>query len=153
LITAYRIVKKKYADSPLSGRGGLDSGGRWHGKGVLVAYCAQSLSLAALEFFVHFGRHERHIALVSIEIGIPEGLVEAVTLDQLPYHWRSQPPLAATANLGMEWLASARSAVLQVPSAISRGEHNYLINASHPRASKVRARPAKLYTFDSRMWQ
>lgn len=153
MITAYRIVKKRYADSPLSGRGGLISGGRWHRKGVLVVYCAQSLSLAALEFFVHFSGHERHVELAWIEIGIPETSIEVLAQDRLPYNWRSEPPLATTAELGMEWLASRRSAVLRVPSVISPGEHNYLINAAHTHASKLRARPAKPYTFDPRMWQ
>ncbi|MFM9972056.1 MAG: RES family NAD+ phosphorylase [Burkholderiales bacterium] len=145
--------QKKHIGFAFVGQKRLRLGGRWHRKGVLVAYCAQSLSLAALEFFVHFGRHERHIALVALQIAIPESLLEEMNPAQLPVDWRAEPPSASTADLGMKWLTSARSAVLRVPSAISPGEYNFVINASHPRVARVKIEESQAYTFDPRMWR
>ncbi len=53
-MVVHRLAKKKYAHDPLGGAGGLIVGGRWHHKGSRIVYCAQTLSLASLEFFVHF---------------------------------------------------------------------------------------------------
>jgi len=153
LITAYRIAKKKYAADPLGGNGGLRSGGRWHDKGVRIVYCAENLSLAELEFFVHFGRHQRKISLVSFEVSIPVDLIETLPAVKLPADWRAVPPTDSTAKLGMEWLVRAKHAVLRVPSALTPGEHNYLINPTHADAAKIAISTPRVHVFDSRMWK
>jgi len=153
LITAYRIAKKKYAADPLGGNGGLRSGGRWHYEGVRIVYCAENLSLAELEFFIHFGRHQRKISLVSFEVSIPVHLIETLPAGKLPADWRTVPPPDSTAKLGMEWLIRAKSAVLRVPSALTPGEHNYLINPTHKDAAKISTGTPRVHAFDSRMWK
>ena len=153
MITAFRITKKRYARQPLAGLGGLEVGGRWHHKGTPIIYCAQSLSLAALEFFVHFGKRADSIALVSIAIDIPEELIESLSHGKLPKNWREVPAPAATAELGAEWIRRGRSAVLGVPSVLSPDERNYLINPAHPRCTRIRTRPPAAFSFDARMWK
>lgn len=153
MITAFRITKKRYARQPLAGLGGLEVGGRWHHKGTPIVYCAQSLSLAALEFFVHFGKRADTIALVSIAIDIPAELIESLSHGKLPKNWREVPAAAATADLGAEWIRHGRSAVLRVPSVLSPGECNYLINPAHPKCTRIRTRPPAAFSFDTRMWK
>ncbi len=153
MITAFRVTKKRYARQPLAGRGGLEVGGRWHHKGTPIVYCAQSLSLAALEFFVHFGKRADTIALVSIAIDIPVDLIEPLLQAKLPKNWREVPAPAATADLGAEWVRHGRSAVLRVPSVLSPGECNYLINPAHPKCTRIRTRPPVVFSFDTRMWK
>jgi RES domain-containing protein len=153
LIRAFRVVKKRYAADPLGGRGGLESGGRWHYKGVQVVYCAQTLSLAALEFFVHFGKRERSVSLVWFEIAIPQDLVSSLPESRLPAGWRSEPPAGETAELGTEWLKACSSAVLSVPSAVVPGERNFLINPVHPKARTIVASQPRDFSFDPRMWK
>lgn len=153
MITAFRIAKKKYARQPLAGLGGLEVGGRWHHKGEPIVYCAQSLSLAALELFVHFGKRADAIALVSIAIDIPAELIVSVSHGKLPKNRREVPAPAATADLGAEWIRHGRSAVLRVPSAICPGECNYLINPAHPKCTRIRTRPPAAFSFDARMWK
>jgi RES domain-containing protein len=150
VITAFRIAKKRYARQPLAGQGGLEVGGRWHHKGTPIIYCAQSLSLAALEFFVHFGKRADTIALISIAIDIPTELIESLSHGKLPKNWREVPAPAATAELGAEWIRHGRSAVLRVPSVLSPGECNYLINPAHPKCKRIRTRPPAVFSFDAR---
>lgn len=153
MITAFRIAKKRYARQPLAGLGGLEVGGRWHHKGTPIVYCAQSLSLAALEFFVHFGKRADTIALVSMAIDMPAELIEFLSHGKLPKNWREVPVPAATAELGAEWIRHGRSAVLRVPSVLSPGECNYLINPAHPKCTRIRTRPPAAFSFDARMWK
>ena len=153
MITAYRIGKQKYADDPLSGLGGLSVGGRWHHKGLRVVYCAGHLSLASLEFFVHFSKLQSAIPLVSFELVIPKPLIEELRATQLPADWDALPPSSSTADLGTAWLKSLRTAVLRVPSVVSPGEYNFLINPAHPNAGRIKVAATSLFTYDSRMWK
>lgn len=153
MITAYRITKKKYAGESLSGKGGLVVGGRWHHKGVEIVYCAGHLSLAAMELFVNFGKHDKKISLVSVAIDIPKDLIEVFPMGSLPLDWRQVPPPRSTAELGTKWLREQRSAVLQVPSAMLPTEANYLINPLHPAAGSIVVQQPKPFSFDPRMWK
>ena len=130
-MVVYRLTKKKYAHDPLAGAGGLLVGGRWHHKGVRIGYCAQSLSLASLEFFVHFEALSKAVALVAVEIEVPEALAEDLPAASLPPNWDATPPASATAGIGTDWLKGGRSAALRVPSGLTRGEFNVLINPAH----------------------
>lgn len=96
---------------------------------------------------------EKAIAFSSVEISIPDGLVDVLPATDLPDDWRDVPPPGSTADLGSQWLASRRSAVLQVPSAVTLGESNYLINPAHPGFPRITASAPKPYTFDPRMWK
>ena len=152
-MVVHRLAKKKYAHDPLGGAGGLIVGGRWHHKGSRIVYCAQTLSLASLEFFVHFEVLHKAIELVAIEIELPDALVEDLPPDSLPRNWDETPPGSAAADVGTEWLKSYRSAALRVPSALTRGEHNVLINPAHADFKLVRAVSSKAYKYDTRMWK
>ena len=153
MTTAFRITKKNYAGDPLGGRGGLVAGGRWHRAGVRVVYCATSSSLAALEYFVHFGKRQNKLSLVLIEVEIPDDVIEQLANRRLPPDWRQIPPPISTANLGTAWLKRGRTAVLRVPSIQAPKEHNYLIDPSHADAARIKVRASVAYSFDPRMWK
>jgi len=52
MLTAWRIVKEKYAGTAFDGEGAMRFGGRWNSRGVRVVYASGSISLAALETLV-----------------------------------------------------------------------------------------------------
>lgn len=149
----HRLAKKKYAHDPLGGEGGLLVGGRWHHKGSRIVYCAQTLSLASLEFFVHFEALHKAIELVAIEIEVPDALVQDLPPASLPSNWDETPPTATTADVGAEWLKSRRSAALRVPSVLTRGEYNVLVNPVHDDFRLVRVVSTVGYKYDTRMWK
>ena len=152
-MVVHRLAKKRYAHDPLGGTGGELVGGRWHRKGSPIVYCAQTLSLASLEFFVHFEALQKTIELVAIEIEVPDSLVENLPPKSLPSGWDETPPAAATAQLGSQWLRSGRSAALRVPSVLTRGEFNFLLNPAHADFKRVRVTSVAGYRYDTRMWK
>lgn len=154
MITVYRITKKKHAGDPLGGNGGLYVGGRWHHKGSRIAYCAESVSLAALELFVHIPKAHVKIELALVNVDFPDEVkIELLDPAALPDNWNCIPSISETADLGNQWLAEQTSVALRVPSAISRGEHNFLINPLHPDFAKIKINPPAPYSFDPRMWK
>jgi len=152
-MVVHRLAKKKYAHDPLGGAGALLVGGRWHHKGLRIVYCAQTLSLASLEFFVHFEVLHKAIGLVAIGIELPDPLVEDLPAASLPADWDATPPTAATAEIGTEWIKSGRSTALRVPSVLTRGEFNVLINPAHADFKRVHVASLADYKYDTRMWK
>ena len=89
---------------------------------------------------------------MSLAIEIPKSVrVVRWTLRDLPSEWASNPPSARDQALGGEWIASGKSAVLIVPSAVLPDESNVLINPRHPDAASIRAQRPVRFTFDPRL--
>lgn len=55
-----------------------------------------------------------------IPVSINESLIE--TLQGLPVDWRELPAPLSTREVGTDWVAESRSAVLRVPSIVVDGE-------------------------------
>jgi RES domain-containing protein len=127
-------------------------GGRWNEPGVAAVYCSSSLALAALETLAHMEQRDLPAGLVSIRADIPTGIgVDQLELSKLPRNWRRYPAPVAVRRLGMDWLKAGLTAVLRVPSALISEEYNYLVNPSHPDASKIVVYPAVPFRFDIRI--
>jgi RES domain-containing protein len=56
-----------------------------------------------------------------------------------------------TQQIGDDWISSLKTSVLQVPSAIVRGDFNYLINPAHKDFSSIRLLSVIPFEFDSRI--
>jgi RES domain-containing protein len=92
--------------------------------------------------------------LVSVYADVPADLAVAVIeVSDLPRDWRALPAPESLAGLGMEWLQSAETALLEVPSAVIPQESNYLINPAHPDFSRIEVGDPEPFVFDSRMWR
>ena len=156
MITAWRIVKRKYQTAVLSGEGARLGGGRWNYPGVPVVYASETLSLAALELFVHFVRKDITISrsLVAIPVILPEDVaITDISLRDLLADWDSSPPPDSTKGVGTKWVKEGSSVVLRVPSAIIPEEHNYVMNPGHADFSKITAGPPRPFSLDARRWQ
>lgn len=117
-------------------------------------YTSATLSLAALEYFIHLDPAEAPPDLVAIPADIPDGVSRSeVESADLPTNWRSYPAPEFLADLGTEWLRSGRTAVLLVPSVIVPQERNYLLNPAHRDFRVVRAGTPEPFSFDPRMWK
>lgn len=130
---AYRIVLLRYgrtARNAFSGKSGMMTDGRWHSSGRLLDYAAESFSLATLERLVHYERFDCLEEHVIYQLDLPDS--EIVTLAPLPSDWRNRHSAGAQAA-GNVWYDAAVSPALKVPSVVSPGECNLLVNARHPR--------------------
>ena len=148
---AHRLVKARRAIDAFTGEGARHYGGRWNRAGIPMVYCAQSLSLAALETFVHFSGEERGIGFVAFAIDVPDACIERLAARELPRDWRSEAPPASTQDLGSEWQRSGRSVALAVPSVIVPSEACLLLNPAHPDTRRVLVHFPEDFAFDSRL--
>jgi len=119
-----------------------------------MVYTSATLSLAALEYFVHLEPPEAPDDLVAVPAEIPDGVSRVrVDVSELPRNWRRYPASEAMADLGTRWAGTGATAVLIVPSAIIPAESNYLLNPRHADFSKIRVGRPDRFSFDPRMWK
>jgi RES domain-containing protein len=148
----WRICKAEHAASAFSGEGALLYDGRWHRKGIRVVYASESRALAALEQLVHLQRSRLPPHFVCFGVDVPEDLaVSVIRIGDLPRGWHRHPGPPELREIGTRWAESGRSVCLQVPSAVVRGEHNFLLNPRHPDFRKLRIRRPEPFDFDPRL--
>ena len=150
-VSAWRIVKVKYAAMAFSGEGAKRDGGRWNSIGTAVVYTSESTSLAMLEMLVNIESQELLKRYVLFEVTFDEALVQAVDPMALPKTWRRSPPPPAVQRVGDLWVAAGGSAVLKVPSVIVAEGWNYMLNPAHPDFAKIVIGPKQPARFDSRL--
>jgi len=150
-ITAWRIVRTKYASTAYSGEGAVRASGRWNSRGTALVYAAESRALAILELMVHLEADEllKHYRLISASFD--ESLVKLLRVADLPADWKASRAPDTTKRIGDLWVASNESVVLKVPSIIVAGESNYLLNPNHPQFRKVLIGPPQAFRFDRRL--
>jgi len=119
------------------GLGSTMSHGRWHTRGsAMVVYCAESRSLATLEKRVHSNSFRPpNMALMRVTLPDDVVVLDAKTSYGLPVGWHLRQ--AITQAIGRKWLKDQASLAMWVPSAITTGDRNILINPAHPDYSRV----------------
>lgn len=117
-------------------------------------YASATLSLAALEYFVHVKGRQVPFDLVAIPLVVPDYVIVIDTSeDDLPPDWRLMPGPVSTQAIGSRWAEERRSAVMSVPSAIIPEERNYLLNPLHAGFQRLRIGEPSAFAFDPRMWK
>lgn len=148
----FRIVQKTVADQAFSGEGARLWGGRWNSKGQRMVYTSSSLALASLEVLVHLESEAAFRRLYGFaKARFPEELCETLAPAVLPEDWHVAPPPSWTSAYGDEWLRSARSVVLKVPSALIPEESNYLLNPEHRDFHRIVIEPVRTFAFPRRL--
>ena len=148
----WRICLPRY--EIFNGEGARRYGGRWNQPGTSLVYTSGSLSLAALELFVHVEADLAPTRLVAVAAEIPDTLeMDSIDATELPRNWRAYPPPETLKNIGATWVAANTTAVLAVPSAVIPEEYNYLLNPRHPQFRRLRILKPIPFRFDLRMWK
>jgi RES domain-containing protein len=143
-----------YEADDLSGAGAKITGGRWNEKGTAVLYCAENISLAAMETLVHLNAGGLPLNRYLVRIDIPDDVwaaAERLDASTAPVGWDALPAGRASIAYGTAWLASKRSACLMVPSIITPEERNVLINPSHSDAVRITAKKVRKWLYDLRL--
>ena len=119
----------------LTGAGGRYDDGRWHSKGSAIIYAAEHPALAMVETMVHMrlALDTIPVVLKLIAIDVDPASPVARPVD-VPVGWQAND--VTSRKIGDQWLKEQASLVLPVPSAIVNHSTNYLINPSHPDASR-----------------
>ena len=149
----WRICKAEHAATAFTGEGAMVYPGRWHHAGTAVVYCSESRALAALEQLVHLHRNWLPPHFVCFGVEIPEGVLirEVRVADLPPAEWRRQPGPPELRDIGTRWAEAGETVVLQVPSAVVPGEHNFLVNPRHPDFGRLVIGEVEPFAFDERL--
>jgi RES domain-containing protein len=153
LIRVYRILRKPWSKKPLDGEGAWRFGGRWSSPGTRLAYTAEHLSLAMIEYFVHVDPNDPPRDLVVVAADVPDSIsrLHAVAR-KLPADWRQTPAPLRLAGIGDSFALERKAAILIVPSALSPAESNWLINSGHPDFRKIRVLQPEAFRYDDRFF-
>lgn len=149
----FRLVSGNHV-SALDGEGARLYGGRWNSKGTALIYASSSRALAMAEVLVQlrFEQIPTNYKMLEIEIREPIKL-KKVTLGKLPTGWNNVSSYSmATQRIGDLFCSKAEHLLLGVPSAIVKGDWNYLINPHHPDARKIKIVGMDDFPFDGRLF-
>ena len=148
----WRLVRPNFAPDAYSGEGGLHAAGRWTPKGVRVVYTSGSLALAVLEVLVHLEIRHFPDEMRAVPADVPDGLrVRTLTARDLPRAWETIPAPSKLQEFGAQWIKSADSAILKVPSAVVPLEWNYLLNPAHREFRRIKLGRPQRFKFDERL--
>lgn len=149
----YRLSRRKYSDT-LSGKGASITGGRWNSVGIEVIYVATNRSLAMAEVAVSLSIGTLPDDYMMLTISIPE-TVSLVHLnpEKLPKDWNAIPHADATKKIGDDFVLKNEACLLRVPSAVTKGDYNLLINPFHPDFKEIKIIAAEPFPFDHRLFK
>jgi RES domain-containing protein len=135
----------------LTGEGGLLYSARWNTAGHPIVYLAESAAGALLEILVHLELQDDDLPqpYTLLRVAVPADIpIETLRLPEGDSWKRSE---AMTQPIGDEWLRGLRTVLAEVPSAILPGTRNYLLNPTHPDASRIQIAEAIQAEFDPRL--
>lgn len=150
---AYRLSREKFA-TPLSGKGAAIKGARWNSPGVELIYLASNRSLAMAEVAVHLTLATLPEDYVMTTISLPDDIsIQKLTEPDLPRNWNAFPHPVSTQAIGDKFIADNNYCVLQIPSAVTQGDFNLLINPYHADFPKIKIIKIEKFPFDKRIFK
>ena len=76
-----------------------------------------------------------------------------ISTSALPADWNVFPYTAASQAIGDKFVAKNKYCTLQVPSAVTKGDHNILINPHHVDFSKIKIVDIEEFPFDKMIFR
>lgn len=148
----FRLSRERYADS-LSGAGAAIKGGRWNSIGFELIYAAGNRSLAMAEVAVHLTLATLPDDYVMATVNIPDDLeIQDILENELPRNWNAFPHPSSTQKLGDEFILQGKCCVAKIPSVVTKGDFNFLINPNHKDFKKISISETEKFPFDRRIF-
>lgn len=149
----FRLVKQQYS-KVLSGKGAAIFGERWNSKGLELIYTAENRSLAMAEVAVHFSLATMPSSYNMLSIFIPDNLtIKEIKTIELPDDWNTFPHAKSTQNIGDNFILENKFVTLKVPSVVTKGDFNILINPHHKDFKKIKIKSSEPFLFDRRIFR
>ena len=134
----------------LRGEGARLYGGRWNHKGTPALYTSTNLSLASLEVAVHIGLDNLPDKFMMVTYELPDDY-PYFHLMELPKNWDSLPFTSSSQDIGTQLLQESNYLALKVPSAVTPGDFNIIINPRHQDIDSLKIKSIKPFSFDDRL--
>ena len=149
----YRLCREQFS-LPLSGIGASIKGARWNSSGTELLYTASNRPLAMAEVAVHLTLATLPPDYLMLTIHIPDDIQpKKISTHSLPDQWNAFPHLFATQHIGDDFVKENKYLLLRVPSAVTKGDFNYLINPRHDDFKKVKITEMEKFPFDTRIFK
>jgi RES domain-containing protein len=149
----YRLSREKLS-SPLSGVGAAIKGARWNSVGIEMIYTAANRSLAMAEVAVHFSISTIPEDYVMVTIYIPDDIsMKKIDVSELPPNWNAFPHPQSTQVFGDKFILENRYCVFQIPSSVTQGDYNLLINPNHVEFKRISIIDIRKFSFDQRLFK
>lgn len=149
----FRLSRAQFAHE-LSGKGAALQGARWNSAGAELIYTACNRSLAMAEVAVHLSLAMLPSDYMMMTIFIPDSLpIETISESDLPQNWNSFPHPISTQKIGNQFVFQQQSVALKIPSVVTKGDFNLLINPKHPDFSAISILQTEPFPFDNRLFK
>lgn len=149
----FRLSKKKYAKS-FNGKGAAKSNNRWNSKGTEIIYTAESRALAMAEVVVHVTIATLPKDFAMLTIDVPDNIrIKTIDWKDVCENWNTMLPNSKTKKIGDLFIDELEYCILKVPSAVVKGDFNYLINPHHKDFKEIKIIDVADFPFDQRMFQ
>ena len=148
----YRLQKELHRPI-LSGIGAARMGARWNSAGTEIIYTSLNRSLSMAELVVHLSMGILPPNFLMLEIFIPDTTsIKVIQEQDLPLNWNIYPPLLTTQKIGDDFVRKNEYCLLKVPSAVTKGDYNILINPAHREFGKIKVLRQDPFPFDNRLF-
>ena len=149
----FRLHNKKYP-AELSGVGAAKFGARWNSKGTEVVYLAHSRALAFAEVAVHLNVSNLPARFSMLTVFVPtDVLVAELDLHDLGDDWNAFPENFSTQQIGDAFVNKLQFCILKVPSAVVKGDFNFVINPKHTDFKRIQITNQDDFPIDSRIFK
>ncbi len=106
------------------------------------------------EVAVHFTLATLPDDYVMMAVYVPDDIsITKLAMADLPPNWNSFPHPASTQFIGDKFVAENKSCMLQIPSVVTFGDFNFLINPNHLDFSKIKIVEIVDFPFDKRIFE
>lgn len=116
-----------------------------------MIYAGSSYAICALEILVRSGRQAPPRGHSFVRIEIPD-TIAVERFDPKGLAGWDDTSMEASQRFGDSWLASGRSSVLLVPSAVTRIDLNLVINPAHRDFAAIKATAQRPVEWDERLF-
>lgn len=91
---------------------------------------------------------------VMMTVGIPDDIeIKKISESDLPSDWKDFPHPTSTQSFGDDFVLENKYGVLRVPSAVTKGDYNFLINPSHKDFRRIKIIGVEKFPFDKRIFK
>jgi RES domain-containing protein len=90
--------------------------------------------------------------MVTIEIPDDIKMLQLET-DDLPTNWKAFPHLQTSQTIGDQFVLDGTFCLLRIPSVVTKGDYNVLINPNHVDFQRIRILDSEPFPFDQRIFE
>ena len=150
---AFRLVREAFSGT-LSGIGCGLYGGRWNSSGIELIYTSLNRSLAMAEVVVHFDILTIPDEYLMMTLYIPDDIsLKKMNQTDLPPNWNDFPSPSSNLIIGDRFVFENQYCVLMIPSSVTKGDYNSLINPNHRDFARINIINTEKFPFDKRIFK